>query len=974
MTDVLYAALAGPNTTSDLYTVDSTDASMVSLGPIGYAVSGMAVDPTDGTLYGATSEKDGTSFRTLITIDTTTGAGTIVGSFSNGGSGAHDIAFDATGQLWAVSNNGGRLWQIDKTTGIAVDVGIVSGHYAGGCDFDSGGTLYHIGSQAHNVGTRNLATGAFTNVVTLSDSQPYHSGSFDGSDTFWASGPSETGNAGANLVTIDTATGVVTIVGAFSTPGVGALAWAAAGAPVLRASFTATPVVGYPPHTATFTDHSTPGPSGPITGWAWDFGDGNTSTLQNPTNIYALAGAYTVSLTVTGTSPDGTATQTRTNYIHVIALDAVLYAALAGVDHTTSDLYTVAPFDASMISVGPINDAISGMAVDPTTGILYGSVSRRSTGTAGAGALITIDTATGAGTLVGGSGSLYAHEIAFDSTGQLWGIDTGGDLMQIDKTNGTYVQIGSASDYGGGLDFDSGDQLWHVGDRNGDIVLIDTSTGTPTVVGATAWRHSGKFDLDEGGFWASSPGGGHHAASQLVIIDVATGAVTTIGSFSTAGVGALAWGAPPALTANFTAAPTSGLASLSVHFTDTSIPGPSGPITGWLWDFGDSGFSTAQNPTHNYTNPGNYTVTLTITGTSPDGTAFKVRSNYIHVFDPADLKLYAALAGGDHTTSHLYLVDSSDASMTDIGPIGYALTGMAYDPTTATLYGATSAKSTSHPGALITIDPATGAGTLVAVFSGFFSGAVHDIAFDASGQLWGAHASGGAIMKINKATAVTTNIGGGGGYAGGLDFDTGGVLWKVGYNGDNVATLSRTTGSPTHVSSTSDRVHSGKFDPDDLFWASFPGASGHAAPDLVTIDVNTGTVTTIGTFTHAGVGALVWVNTSPPPADFTFTLVPDTITVSPGVTTLIHLHTHAISGDTETITLSASTVFGYTVTFDNNPITAGDDTVANIVVSGSLSPPSTATMHFHATGTDNTHSADLTIHLVALVPGTHIAS
>lgn len=63
--------------------------------------------------------------------------------------------------------------------------------------------------------------------------------------------------------------------------------------------------------TVDFTDASTPGPSGPIAAWAWDFGDSNTSTSQNPSHTYAAGGTYTVSLTVTGTSPDGTANVTR---------------------------------------------------------------------------------------------------------------------------------------------------------------------------------------------------------------------------------------------------------------------------------------------------------------------------------------------------------------------------------------------------------------------------------------------------------------------------------------------------------------------------------------------------------------------------------------------------------------------------------------------------------------------------------------
>jgi len=43
-----------------------------------------------------------------------------------------------------------------------------------------------------------------------------------------------------------------------------------------------------------FTDTSTGGP----TSWQWDFGDGNSSTQQNPVHTYAAAGSYIVVLTV----------------------------------------------------------------------------------------------------------------------------------------------------------------------------------------------------------------------------------------------------------------------------------------------------------------------------------------------------------------------------------------------------------------------------------------------------------------------------------------------------------------------------------------------------------------------------------------------------------------------------------------------------------------------------------------------------
>ncbi len=75
------------------------------------------------------------------------------------------------------------------------------------------------------------------------------------------------------------------------------------------AQFTATPTSGTFPLTVNFSNTST----GSITSYAWTFGDGGTSTLASPSHVYAAAGTYTVSLTVTG--PGGSNTMTRSNYI-----------------------------------------------------------------------------------------------------------------------------------------------------------------------------------------------------------------------------------------------------------------------------------------------------------------------------------------------------------------------------------------------------------------------------------------------------------------------------------------------------------------------------------------------------------------------------------------------------------------------------------------------------------------------------------
>jgi PKD repeat protein len=96
--------------------------------------------------------------------------------------------------------------------------------------------------------------------------------------------------------------------------------------------------------TVDFTDTSTD-PDGTIVSWLWDFGDGNTSTLQNPTHTYAVDGSYTVSLTVTDN--DG-ASDTATQVIAVAACDEEIFVnditqsiKKAGKNYTSTAVVTI---------------------------------------------------------------------------------------------------------------------------------------------------------------------------------------------------------------------------------------------------------------------------------------------------------------------------------------------------------------------------------------------------------------------------------------------------------------------------------------------------------------------------------------------------------------------------------------------------------------------------------------------------------
>jgi len=85
------------------------------------------------------------------------------------------------------------------------------------------------------------------------------------------------------------------------------------------------------------------------------------------------------------------------------------------------------------------------------------------------------------------------------------------------------------------------------------------------------------------------------------------------------------------LSANFSADPTSGSVPLNVNFTDEST----GIISSWRWSFGDGTQSTTPNPSHTYTEPGIYTVSLTVSGT--DGSDTETKTDYI--FAVSELKI-----------------------------------------------------------------------------------------------------------------------------------------------------------------------------------------------------------------------------------------------------------------------------------------------------------------------------------------------
>jgi gliding motility-associated-like protein len=297
-----------------------------------------------------------------------------------------------------------------------------------------------------------------------------------------------------------------------------------------------------------FTNTSTVS-SGSITGWSWDFDDGNTSTAQSPNHTYDDAGTYTVELTVT----------TNNNCTHDVSHTVQVYSN-PDVDFTfTDDLCdgTAAEFtDTSTDDDGTVNGWSWNFGDGNTSTAQNPSHTYDGPGTY----TVTLQATTSNTCPETNSHTITILEdpiAAFSS-------DTvcGGNLTQLfdESTVDPPSTIASWD--------------WDIG-NNG---TVDYTTQNPS------------HDFEEGGTY-----------------DVSLTVTSNLGC-STTVVGQIEVYAQP--EAEFTV--TTECNQDPTVFSDQSMT-DIGVVSEWAWTFGDGNTSTNQNPSHTYNNPGNYTATLHIT-------------------------------------------------------------------------------------------------------------------------------------------------------------------------------------------------------------------------------------------------------------------------------------------------------------------------------------------------------------------------
>lgn len=217
--------------------------------------------------------------------------------------------------------------------------------------------------------------------------------------------------------------------------------------------------------------------------------------------------------------------------------------------------------------------------------------------------------------------------------------------------------------------------------------------------------------------------------------------------------------------------------------------------------------------------------------------------------DGRTVKLFGTTVG-NRTMGDSILVQLSpeDGSfLQTIGPVGYYVNGLEYDPVHHKLYGTTSSNDPDFPDGLIEIDMATGAGTPIGAGAGMY---INNPTVNSAGEMFAWTEVSDDLVAVDTATGVATVVGDSGidSYEHGLAFDNGDNLIFVNWDGE-IYTIDPVSGEATSTASIGQRAHHGDVHPTtglywgiDETWAYAPGPGGQR--NLLVVDVTAGTITT----------------------------------------------------------------------------------------------------------------------------------
>lgn len=382
-----------------------------------------------------------------------------------------------------------------------------------------------------------------------------------------------------------------------------------------------------------------------VLAYSWNFGDGGTSTQTTPSHTYSTPGSYTVQLIVTN-STGCTDTLAIPNAVTVGNTNTAFTSpdsTCVGTSVTITNTSTPAPASANWdFGDGTTSTVISpaktytlpgtyqiklinnfGACIDSLTKTIVVSplptVAFSTTDTLACSAPFTVhftNSSTGAVTYQwmfgdGGTSTLANPTHTYLAPGnynvRLICANSFGCSNNITKSNYIKIQLPVATI----------NDLPQRGCVPFDWTFTSTVNSSEPVTGY-------QWDFGDGGTSTLATPTHTFGAGTFnikLIITTASGCTDTV--IVNNGIRA---GLKP--HANFSATPRDVCAQVPVNFTDLTI----GSVDQWLWDFGDGGSSTMQNPSHEYGDTGYFHVQLIVYNNGcPDTIKF---NNYVHISPP----------------------------------------------------------------------------------------------------------------------------------------------------------------------------------------------------------------------------------------------------------------------------------------------------------------------------------------------------
>ncbi len=488
------------------------------------------------------------------------------------------------------------------------------------------------------------------------------------------------------------------------------------------ASFTASTNSGCGALTVNFTSTS----SANSTSFLWSFPGGSpaTSTEQNPTVTYSTSGTYTATLTVTNAAGSSTTSQTITV---LAAPTAGFSSSMSGLTATFTNNSTGATSYSWDFGDGSNSTEQSPVHTYAAPGDY--TVVLTATGPCGT-ATFTQTIGTNAAvaanfTVVPNSGcaalTVQFTNLSSNATSYLWDFPGGSPAASTEanpvvtySTSGVYTATLTATNNLGSATFS---QTITVNAAPTAAFTSSTAGLTTTFTNTSNGASGYLWDFGDGqSSTEASPVHTYSVPGSYTVVLTTTNACGTATATQTVATNA-------AVSANFSATPTTGCGPLTVVFTNLSSN-----ATSYLWEFpgGSPATSTEANPTVTYSNSGTYTATLTatnnlgsaafsqtITVNAPVAAGFTSTANGLLV-NFANSSSGAATflwefgdgqTSTEQSPSHTYAAPGSYAvTLTASGPCGTAVSTQTVVPTAA-------------PTADFSASPTTGCGPMTVNFT-----------------------------------------------------------------------------------------------------------------------------------------------------------------------------------------------------------------------------------------------------------------